>query len=259
MNSLRKLGQRLYADYLMPERLHLYDRLLGQAARAGYAQMGVRDYLALAPAARGRTLLLRHDVDTDPGTARAMFDIERRHGVRASYYFRRTTVDCDLMRAIEAYGSEASYHFEEIADFVKLHRIHCVEQLRARMGEIEDCFYFNFVALQRRTGIVMRTVASHGDFVNRRLGVINHELLQNQALRARCGIECEAYDARLLADFDAYISDRPYPVRFAPCSPFDALGRYERIYFTTHPAHWRTNWHETSKHNLRRLVEAWQW
>ena len=70
-------------------------------------------------------------------------------------------------------------------------------------------------------------MASHGDFVNRRLNIINHELLNDPAMRARCGIVCEAYDPELLAHFDAYLSDRPYPQFYHPMSPFAALARFD--------------------------------
>jgi hypothetical protein len=204
-------------------------------------------------------MVLRHDIDTDPATARRLFEIERALGARGTYYFRLTTLDIRLMVEIEEYGSEASYHFEEIADFVKTHDIRCPGLLRARMGEVEDQFFINFTNIERRTGIKLRTVASHGDFVNRKLGIINHELLQNAALRQRCGITHEAYDQALMQRFDIYISDRACPELYCPCSPLQAFGIHERIYFTSHPVHWRTNWRETSRHNLTRLVESWSW
>ena len=102
-------------------------------------------------------------------------------------------------------------------------------------------------------------MASHGDFANRRLKVINHELLRDEALRKRCGIECESYDAELLRCFDIYISDRKYPVYYYPLSPFDALGTYRHICLLTHPVQWETNWVESTRCNVRRLVEEVAW
>lgn len=253
------IGRRIYSDYLMADRTSEYDALLRAAIGAGYALMSVRDFIALGQVGPQRIMVLRHDIDTDPGTARRMFEIERSLGVRASYYFRLTTLDTRLMVEIEKYGSEASYHFEEIADFAKLYNIHCPDLLRARMGEVEDQFFINFTDIERRTGIKLRTVASHGDFVNRKLRIVNHELLQNAALRQRCGITHEAYDEALMRCFDIYISDRPCPELYFPCSPLQAFDSHEHIYFTSHPVHWRTNWRETSRHNLTRLLESWLW
>jgi len=259
MNCLINVGRRIYSDYLMPDRTADYEALLRAAIGAGYVLMSVRDFIDLGQVGPQRIMVLRHDIDTDPATARRLFEIERSLGGRASYYFRLTTLDTRLMVELEEYGSEASYHFEEIADFVKLYGIHCPDQLRMRMEEVEDRFFINFTDIERRTGIKMRTVASHGDFVNRKLGIINHELLRNAALRQRCGITHEAYDPALMQRFNIYISDRACPELYCPCSPVQAFGIHERIYFTSHPVHWRTNWRESSRHNLTRLLEAWSW
>jgi hypothetical protein len=259
MNSMINLSRRIYSDYLMADRTSDYEALLRAAICAGYALMSVRDFIALGQVERQRIMVLRHDIDTDPATARRLFEIESSLGARASYYFRLTTLDTRLMVEIEEYGSEASYHFEEIADFVKLYDIRSPALLRARMGEVEDRFFINFTDIERRTGIKLRTVASHGDFVNRKLGIINHELLQNAGLRQRCGITHEAYDAALMRRFDIYISDRACPELYSPCSPLQAFDVHERIYFTSHPVHWRTNWRASSRHNITRLLESWSW
>jgi hypothetical protein len=63
----------------------------------------------------------------------------------------------------------------------------------------------------------------------------------------------------LLSSFDIYISDRPHPQYFHPMPPQAALGLHRRICLLTHPAQWRTNWADSSRHNLQRMVEAWRW
>lgn len=258
---MKTLFNRLYADYLMPSRLGEYEALLKAARDAGYAQVSVRSFFRdlNRPTQPRRTLVHRHDIDSDLRTARKMFALEARHGVRASYYFRLCTLDYGFMREIEAAGSEASYHYEEVADFAKRHRIRKSDELRRRFPEIRELFARNIARIAAGLGTPLATVASHGDFANRRLNVINHELLHDQALRTRCGIECESYDPELLRGFDLYISDRKYPVYYHPMSPFEALGRYERICMLTHPVQWETNWIESTRCNWRRLVEEMAW
>jgi len=263
------LLNRLYADYFMPTRLGEYGALLREARDRGYVQMTVRSFFrqlvagdgavpgpAAAPA---RILVHRHDIDSDVRTARKMFDLETRHGVSASYYFRLSTLDFGFMREIEAAGGEASYHYEEVADFAKRHRIRCAKLIRQRFPEIRELFVRNFNSIGERLGLQMVTVASHGDFANRRLNVINHELLRDPDLRRRCGIECESYDNELLRHFNMYISDRSYPHFYHPMSPFDAIERHERICFLTHPVQWETNWIENTRCNVRRLAEEIAW
>lgn len=257
---------RVYADYLMPSRLGEYESLLHAATAAGYTQLSVRDFFRRlrrgqqpgSPTAE-RLFVHRHDIDSDLRTAKKMFAIESRHGVRASYYFRLCTLDYGFMREIEAAGSEASYHYEEVADFAKRHHLRSAEAVRQHFPEIRELFARNLGQIVDRLGFPIATVASHGDFVNRRLKVINHELLRDEALRQRCGIECESYDAELLRCFDVYISDRKYPVYYHPITPFDALGKYQHICLLTHPVQWETNWLENSRCNLRRLVEEMAW
>jgi hypothetical protein len=254
---------RIYSDYLMPSRMGEYEGLLQAATDAGYRQLSVRDFLkqgdAPAQGERCPTLVHRHDIDSDLRTTAKMFALEVRRGITASYYFRLSTLDFGLMREIEASGSEASYHFEEVADFAKCHHIKDPAVLRSRFPLIRDQFLRNFERIQGAMACKLVTVASHGDFANRRLKVVNNEILGDQAFRERCGIACETYDAALMQRFDLYISDRPHPVYFTPMAPRAALGRYRSICLLTHPVQWETNWRETTRCNLRRLVEGLAW
>ena len=256
---MKTLLNRIYSDYLMPSRMGEYDALLQDAKAAGYRQLSVRSFLSLAGQAQAHTLVHRHDIDSDVRTAAKMFDLEVRHGVTASYYFRLSTLDFGLMRAIEAYGSEASYHFEEVADFAKRHHLKDADVVRSRFPVIRAQFRENLERIERKLGRKLITVASHGDFANRRLQVVNHEILDDPAFRARCGIACETYDTDLLQRFDLYISDRPHPVYFHPMAPRCALGRYQSICLLTHPVQWETNWRESTRCNVRRLVEGLAW
>lgn len=257
---MKNMLNRIYSDYLMPSRLAQYERLVQQAAEAGYRQQSVREFLLPAPAGgRGPTLVHRHDIDSDVRTAAKMFAIEARHGITASYYFRLSTLDIGLMREIEAYGSEASYHFEEVATFAKRHHIKDARALRSRFPLIQAQFRHNLQSIEQMLAYKLVTVASHGDFANRRLKVINHEILHDEVFRARCGIACEAYDASLMRQFDLYISDRPHPTYFHPMAPSEALGRYDCICLLTHPVQWETNWRESTRCNVRRLFEGLAW
>lgn len=253
---------RLYSDYLMPSRLHEYEKLLVQAKDAGFHQMSVRDFhrsVCQGNLASDRILVHRHDIDSDLRTARKMFALELKHGARASYYFRLSTLDIGFMRDIEAAGSEASYHYEEIASFAKQRRLRCANAIRQRLPEIRTLFQDNYMRIRDRLGAPMATVAAHGDFANRKLKVLNDELLRNPELRQNCGIECEAYDDALMRRVDQYISDKPYPVFYRPVSPFAVLDRVQRLYLLTHPVQWETNWIENTRCNMLRLSEELAW
>lgn len=256
---MKTILNRIYADYLMPSRLGQFDALVQQAKAAGYIQQSVREFMQAPPQRRLKTLVHRHDIDSDVRTAAKMFAIEARHGVKASYYFRLSTLDFGLMREIEAYGSEASYHFEEVADYAKRHHIKDAGKVRSRFPIIRAHFRQNLERIERQLARKLVTVASHGDFANRRLKVINNEILDDAAFRADCGIACETYDPALLRQFDMYISDRPHPVYFHPMTPQAALGGHSAICLLTHPVQWETNWRESTRCNVRRLVEGLTW
>lgn len=259
---MKTMFRRLYCDYLMPSQLAAYEQLVCSAKRAGYRQTSVRHYHDMvkqrAPLPE-RVIVHRHDIDTDLRTTRKLFDIEKKYGVISSFYFRLSTLDIELMRQIEDYGSEASYHYEELATFAKQNRIKDAAAVRERLPEIRTDFIANFSRIEQRMGRKLRTVAGHGDFANRQLKVANTEILADPELRQRCGIEVESYDRILMENIDIYITDRPPPQCYHPTSPLEALGQYRRIYLLTHPRQVETNWTANTKENLCRFYEQLTW
>lgn len=256
------LLRRLYSDYGMPSRLRAHERLICAARDAGYLQTSVRDFFDHTRTSQPATstfIVHRHDIDTDLRTTRKLFEMEKKYGVKASYYFRLSTLDFGLMREIEAYGSEASYHYEEVASFAKKNKIKDPALVRDRLPEIRNVFRKNFQWFERQLGKKLRTVAGHGDFVNRRLKVNNTEILADRQLREECGIECEAYDRTLLDHIDMYIVDQPPPQYYCPTSPLNVVATRRSICLVTHPRQFETNWKENTKDNLFRVYEAVTW
>jgi len=259
---MKSVLRRLYYDYLMPSQFAAYGGLIDAANRAGYCHISVRQYhdtLSRSLPMPDKLIVHRHDIDTDLRTTRKLFEINKKYGVKSSFYFRLSTLDIDLMHEIEEYGSEASYHYEELATYAKKHRIKDVAVLRDHLPRIRDEFYANFCAIEGRLRKKMQTVASHGDFANRKLKLSNTEILADQQLRQRCGIEVEAYDRILMENIDIYIADRPARQSYYPMNPLEALDRHRRIYLLTHPRQMESNWQANTKENLCRVYEAVTW
>ncbi|HXX61460.1 MAG TPA: hypothetical protein VEI48_09250 [Candidatus Sulfotelmatobacter sp.] len=257
---LSALRDRAYADFLMPSRLPRYEQLLTRFLDAGYAITSVDRWWQSLTGAGVRigepVLVLRHDVDTDPGTARRMWDIDRSLGIPTSFFFRLTTLDVPLMNAISGSGGHASYHYEELAEVIKRHRLHDTLEARRHLPEARRAFRANLRALRGRTGLALDIVASHGDFANRRTGVPNWEMLADPEFRNDLGITLEAYDRAMMDQVTSRHADTLYPRFWVGEAPEAALARRDpRVYLLVHPRHWRVARLVNATDDARR---AWQ-
>jgi hypothetical protein len=261
LTALRTLRNRLYSDFLLRSRLGDYRRLLETALRAGYRISSVGaawqsiEGGGLDPGRRH--LVLRHDIDTDPRTAAAMWDIDRALGVESSYFFRLSTLAPTHMADIAGGGSEVSYHYEELSAVAKRRGLRSPSDALAHLPEARDEFARNLSKLRAMTGLPMRVVASHGDFVNRRLGIANWVILDDPEFRRSVGIELETYDEPFLRHLPIRHSDDSYPRFWDYNDPAEAIGAGEPvIYVLVHPRHWRADPLGNARDDIRRVVEG---
>lgn len=275
---LRAVGWRLYQDYLMRSRIGQLRELISTAQQGGYRCVSIEEWSRIVTAARSgarsgaltgegrRYLILRNDVDTDPATALAMCDVQEELGVKGSFYFRLKTFDSRIVEESVRRGFDVSYHFEEIADFAKEHGLKSRAEVDAHMTEIQDRFARNITRLRRRYGVDMRIVCSHGDWVNRRLGILNHALLKDRSFRQSVGVEYETYDEVLTGGIAARFSDSAPPRFWTPdrattqatgqADPLSAVkAGLSPVYVLTHPRHWRASWRWDTAESSVRLIE----
>ncbi len=258
---LKRVWERIYADFLMPSRLNDYEAILQEALQRDYNVCSIEQFWNNYQVGKysndSKYLILRHDIDTDVSTAKEMFEIERRLDVTASYYFRLSTLDIHFMNILHDYGSEASYHYEEIATYAKTNHIMDVQQIYLNLKEIQELFAKNLEKLRSITGLPMKIVASHGDFVNRYLGIPNHALLNDTEFRNKHGIVLEVYDDKMMKVVTSRHSDAVYPGLWKPNSPLEAIHRESKvIYLLTHPRHWRVNIKENFIDDVNRFIEG---
>lgn len=256
---MRRVWHRIYSNFLMRTRLDEYRDLITAALAEGYEFHSVISFWRRSRAgldSSRKYLILRHDVDTDAETAYQMHRIEREYGVPATYYYRLCTLHVPHMQAIEASGSEASYHYEEIATVCKEKGLGCREEIEQHMPEIRARFRANLISLRAQTGLSMVSVASHGDFVNRHLQIPNLELI-NGELRRDLGIEVEAYDAPLMRLVTNRFTDTHYPRFWRTYSPLVAIRRGDPVvHILTHPRNWQTAPLENLIVDVRRAAEG---
>jgi hypothetical protein len=257
---LRATVERIYADFLMPSRLGEYRRLLETALAGGYRVVSIEGFwrsIVGGSPEDGRWLVLRHDVDTDPGTAAAMWEIDRDLGVESSYYFRLSTQDQRVMRSIADGGGEASYHYEELADLVKRRGVRDPDRVLDLIPEAQAAFAANLARLRDETGLPMRVVASHGDFANRNVGIPNWRILEDRVFRREVGVDLEVYDDEFVRHVISYHSDTHYPRYWRTESPDPALQRGDGlVYLLVHPRHWRVDRLGNAGDDVRRLYEG---
>ncbi|MHB8458865.1 MAG: hypothetical protein ACYDB6_02230 [Candidatus Limnocylindrales bacterium] len=256
----RVVLDRVYADFVMPSRLVAFRSFLESALSAGYRVVSIASYMTdpqpIEHASSCLRLILRHDIDTDVRTAAEMWRIERSLGVRGSYFFRLSTIDVELMHEIDGGGGHVGYHFEELATVAKLRHPRDRAAAERLIPEAREMFAQNLSALRARTGLSLRVAASHGDFVNRRLGLPNWAIVTDETFRARVGLELEAYDGALMDRVTSRYSDTGHPRYWIPADPAEALLRREpTVYVLVHPRHWRIDRSVNARDDFTRLAE----
>ncbi len=255
---IKRTGYRIYQNVLMASRLGEYACLLRSLADQGYTFLTVAD---LAAYAKGGSLpdlscIIRMDVDSDTATAREMFEVAHLSVAKATYYFRLSTLDPSLMRRIAEHGSEVGFHYEELATVAKQRGLCDRRQVDEHIPAIRAQFKKNIAIYAECAGEWPRTIASHGDWINRKLRIPNQYAI-DESLRRQFGIIAEAYDDWLNAPVKARFSDNDAPEWWKPGTPSGAISdRVSCLYFLVHPRQWRANVRENIRVDAVRATEG---
>lgn len=257
MGKLKKAVKRIYRDYLMGSKLKIYKTHLKKILDAGYKIIPCKDLFNVSD--NEKVCILRHDIDTDVKIAKKMFDIEKSLGISSTYYFRLSTLNKKVIDYIKQNdkNTEVSYHFEEISTFAKEQGINSKDEIDKNLDVIRENFKKNLSFVRENYDIECSTIASHGDFVNRKIGIINNYFL-NEDLRKELNISLEAYDNELMINA-VYISD----------GKFDLLQKNNKtvieesieqqknkLYMLVHPRTWSSAPIERLKVDLKRYKEG---
>ena len=203
--------KRLYEDFFRPSKENEYGEILKAARDNGYEFHTILSFEDIVRGGRNEAkkyLIIRWDIDTgDFKLLRKIIALGNKYGARATFYFRLNTINVKLMHEIDDAGSEASYHYEQIATYCYKHRIRSREVIQSHMEEIRDLFIRQYSEFKERTGQPCLTVVSHGDYVNTKLEYPN-KLLMNERVRKSCGIIREAYDPERLSLLTCRIADQ---------------------------------------------------
>jgi len=259
---------RINRDYFQKSRAKEYEHLISAAVNQGYEVLSVIDYWYLIQSKSLKDgcnyLVLRHDVDVNNVSGNTFFfEIEKKYGVKATYYFRLFSMKAHLplISDLKQAGFEVGYHYEELATLSKKNgwgASKCVEKNRAI---IEKAFCENLSFFKQETGLTVYSICAHGDWMNRHLGIPNQTQFSKEFLNEQ-NILLEAYDSSYMSAFDVYISDVAlHPRKWARnYSVMDAIkdGK-SRIYFLSHEGLWFPNFLAVTESNLVILREKILW
>ncbi|MCI0473634.1 MAG: hypothetical protein L0Y76_08645 [Ignavibacteria bacterium] len=186
-------------------------------------------------------IVIRHDVDRRNKHALRIAKMEYERNIRATYYFRVSTFDKEIVRDISALGHEIGYHYEDLSsnngDFDKA--IKSFEQ------NLED--------MRNQSGLNINTIAMHGRWIS---GYDNRELWSEHDFRD-FGVISDAFisidyrksyyitdTGRNWSSNSANLRDKVDSEFEADCRTSDELIRFiksghaKRIFLVSHPERW---------------------
>ncbi|MEG1950865.1 MAG: hypothetical protein RR137_10955 [Odoribacter sp.] len=258
---LRKICGRIYDDFFRGSRLELYDKMLKDAIANEYHFYTIEDFnKKIIEGSLDDTMkyaIIRHDIDTDPLTAYKLFQIERKYNIKSTYYFRLSTINKNIIAEISNFGSEVSYHYEEIASYAKSHRIKSKKEIEKYIDNIRNEFINNLLKFRTELNLPCLTIASHGDFVNKYLGITNYDLL-NDVIRVENNIQLEAYDTAFMKFVTSRIADLGViDGLWTPRGFYESIATQEKVlYILIHPRQWYSRISSNVKEELKRLYEG---
>lgn len=243
--------KRIYGDYFMPNRYKEYENFLKTFIDNNFNFIRVRDYELLKNKDE-KYFVLRHDIDSDVKIAKKMFEIEKKLGIYSTYYFRLCTQDKEFMQELIEYGSEVGYHYEEIAQYCKDNNNISPEFVNKNINEIKDIMIKNIKRFEDVNQLKISSIASHGDFINRRIDIINKYIYQED-MKIKLGL-IEAYDIEKFIEFRT--ADAAYPIYWKK-DPQKAIEEgKKKVLVLVHPRQWNSAPINRLKLDIQRLIEG---
>ena len=261
-HMIASIVDRIKKDFFSKSYMNEYSEIIHCFKDHGYQMVSVYEFFRLIESGQlkdKKVFVNRHDVDNSPKNANRMFEIENeiyKGEGHSTFYFRLSTIDLKIMKRFFYNNFEIGYHYEEIADYAKKNKIRRREEIIEALPCIRRIFLDNLMRFKISTGIVIRTCASHGDFVNRILNIANTEILEDKETRLQGGIIAEAYDRLIENSVD---------IRLTDAMPIDELvniinksidSETKVIMVLTHPGHWRVDYLRNLRKDFVRVYQA---
>jgi hypothetical protein len=197
--------------------------------------MALEDWLDL-DGPSGRILILRHDVDQHPATACLLADIEARHGICSTWYFRWRTAAFAVIKELRGTGHQVGLHYETLTRITHERRLQPVDIDHPVISEARALLRREIEAFAELFG-PLRSVCPHGD--SRVPGVSNQILLLGEDWRTY-GIAYDGNAAMRRHRIGLWLTDRTVPERWKDgIDPLRVLDSERRpVLCVIHPNNW---------------------
>jgi hypothetical protein len=196
----RRRLSRTFSKARWPE----YRRLLKAALSAGYDIVPLERFLDGKVDLERPILIMRHDVDQQPGAAIEMSDVEVEFGVRSTWYFRWRTAQPEVIAELRRRRGEIGLHYETLSRDLLNDPLPEDGDLDPRIAAAREQLKEEIAAFKRMFGRI-RSVAAHGD--TRVPGVDNTDLLRDQDW-SEYGIVYDANRVMHRYPLAAWVTDR---------------------------------------------------
>ena len=115
-----------------------FEELCGAISCSEYEKLNIREYL-LRKEKPHKCLLLRHDIDAKIERVLRMAEIENRHGISSTYYFRITdeVFKPDIIKKVKELGHEIGYHYE-VMDKAKGDPVKAINIFKQELGNLRN-------------------------------------------------------------------------------------------------------------------------
>ena len=233
-----------------------YESCLRASLDAGFEVISLETWMEDPDSFTAKTLLLRHDVDSDPHSAWLMSEVERNVGVNSTFYFRWCTFDVETIRFIRQNGSHVGFHHETLTHYALKNGLRTPESITPEA--IVECRAQLSAEIRTFKEISggCRSAAAHGDKRAVQIGCNNAALLRGEdcteygldycadSPHFRQRISCWVADGNMVDSF--WMGDKSLPDALVEGSP--------PILFNTHPHHWRNGAVVVSKRFTENLL-----
>lgn len=243
--------KRIYNDYIMPNRYNEYEKFLKMFLDSGFSYICVKDYKKMENNNK-KYIIIRHDIDSDLKIAKKMFEIEKKLGIKSTYYFRKCTINKEFMKQIESFGSEVGYHYEEVAQFCKDNKKIDGKFVENNWKTIKEKMIENIKSFQKENDVKLYSIASHGEWVNRQINISN-KTLYTEDMKNKLQL-IEAYDIEYLLDYRT--ADSIYPKCWKQ-DPKEAIEQNnKKVLVLVHPRWWNKAPLIRLKLDCKRILEG---